>query len=178
MSPFSILQLVVSHTPHFVWALLVLCLVMGVKQSRDQQLSRQRLLVVPAIWTAFGLWGLTSAFGLQPQTLAAWALGLGLVVAALSQIAWPRRVRFDAASDLFHVPGSWGPMAMIMAIFMAKYLVGVSLAMVPQLAQLAPFSLGVSLLYGALSGLFIARSISVLRHGRSAAGGMAATLSL
>jgi len=172
------IQQIVLHTPWFVWGILALCLFMGIKQLRDQQLSRQRLLIVPAIWTAFGLWGMTSAFGLQPQALAAWALGLGLVVAGLSHIAWPRGVRFDGATGLFHVPGSWVPMAMIMGIFMAKYIVGVSLAMAPQLAQLAPFGLGVSLLYGALSGLFIARAISVLRRGRPAAGGLAATQSL
>lgn len=172
------LQQIVLHTPWFVWGILALCIVMGVRQLHDQRQSRLRLMAVPAIWTAFGLWGMTSAFGLQPQTLAAWALGLGLVVAGLSQIAWPRGVRFDGATGLFHVPGSWVPMAMIMGIFMAKYIVGVSLAMAPQLAQLAPFGLGVGLLYGALSGLFIARAISVLRRGQPAAVGLTTALTL
>ncbi|MBT9502455.1 MAG: hypothetical protein IV092_14525 [Burkholderiaceae bacterium] len=173
MIPFSMLQQVVDHTPVYVWGLLMFCLVMGVKQSQDQQLSRQRLLIVPAIWTAFGLWGVASAFGLQAQNLAAWALGLGLVIATLRQTPWPRGVSFDRRSGLFHVPGSWGPMVMIMAIFMAKYLVGASLAMLPQLAQATAFGLAVSALYGALSGLFIARSLSILRHG----GGAVARLS-
>lgn len=166
------LQQIVLHTPLFVWGILAFCLFMGVKQSRDQRMSRQRLLLVPAIWTAFGLWGISSAFGLQAQNLAAWALGLMLVVAALRRVSWPRGARFDGSGGLFFVPGSWVPMVMIMAIFMAKYLVGVSLAMVPQLAQLPAFALGVSLLYGALSGLFVARSISVLRHGRGNGAGL------
>lgn len=167
------LQQIVLHTPWFVWGILALCLVMGFKQLRDQRQSRLRLMAVPAIWTAFGLWGVASAFGLQASMLAAWALGLGLVVVTLRQIPWPRGASFDEGNGLFHVPGSWGPMAMIMGIFMAKYLVGVSLAMVPQLAQATAFGLGVSALYGALSGLFIARSLSILRHG----GGAAARLS-
>jgi len=162
------LQQIVLHTPWFVWGILALCLVMGIKQLRDQQLSRQRLMIVPAIWTVFGLWGVASAFGLQASTLAAWALGLGLVVLTLRQLPWPRGVSFDEGSGLFHVPGSWCPMAMIMGIFMAKYLVGASLAMVPQLAQATTFGLGVSTLYGTLSGLFIARSLHVLRHGGAA----------
>lgn len=174
MIPFSMLQQVVDHTPVYVWGLLVFCLVMGVKQSQDQLLSRQRLLIVPAIWTAFGLWGIASAFGLQAQSLAAWALGLGSVVVTLRQMPWPQGVRFDQGSGRFHVPGSWGPMAMIMGIFMAKYLVGASLAMLPQLAQATAFGLGVSTLYGALSGLFIARSLHILRHG----GGASARLSV
>ncbi len=162
------LQQIVLHTPWFVWGILLLCIVMGVKQLRDQRQSRLRLMAVPAIWTAFGLWGVASAFGLQASMLAAWALGLGLVVMALRQVPWPRGVSFNEDSGQFHVPGSWGPMAMIMTIFMAKYLVGVSLALVPQLAHETVFGLGVSALYGALSGLFIARAINVLRHGSSA----------
>lgn len=163
------LKQIVLHTPGFVWGILVFCLVMGVKQLRDQQLTRKRLLIVPAIWTVFGLWGVSSAFGLQAQTLAAWLLGLAAVVTGMTRLAWPRGVRHDGASGLFHVPGSAVPLAMIMGIFMAKYLVGVSLAVAPQLAHLPAFALGISLLYGALSGLFIARSINVLRHDSASA---------
>jgi hypothetical protein len=164
----TFLQQILIHTPAFVWGILALCIVMGLLQSRDQRMARQRLLAVPAIWTAFGLWGVASAFGLHAQNLAAWALGLALVVAAMRPLRGPQGVRFEAASGRYFVPGSWLPMAMILAIFLAKYIVGVALSVAPQLAQVQTFALDTSLLYGALSGLFIGRSRSLLRHGSGA----------
>lgn len=170
MTALHTLQQILSHTPLFVWALLASCLLMGLLQRRDQQLTRTRLIVPSVVWPVFGLWGMLSAFGLQALPLAAWALALLATVGALRGRAWPAGARFDGVRGLYHVPGSWRPMAMIMGIFGAKYLVGVSLALVPMLAQQPAFAVGVSALYGALSGLFVARTVNVLAQGTARPG--------
>lgn len=170
MTAFHILQQILSHTPLFVWALLAFCLLMGLLQRRDQQLTRTRLIVPSVVWSVFGLWGMVSAFGLQALPLAAWALALLATVAALRGRAWPAGARFDSARSLYHVPGSWRPMAMIMAIFGAKYAVGVSMGLMPTLAQQPAFAVAVSALYGALSALFVARTVNVLAQGAARVG--------
>lgn len=170
MNAFHMLQQILLHTPMFVWALLAFCLLMGLLQRRDQQLNRTRLIVPSVVWTVFGLWGMASAFGLQALPLAAWALALAVTVGLLRGRAWPAGVQVDTARGLYHVPGSWLPMAMMMGIFGAKYVVGVSLALVPMLAQQPAFAVGVSALYGALSGLFVARTVNVLAPGTARPG--------
>ena len=168
MNPLPLLQQIVSRTPGFVWGILLLCIAMGAMQSRDQRMTRQRVLRVSAVWCLFGLWGVVSAFGLQWHSVAAWLSGLGLTVGALKDRRWPAGVRYDGGNGLYFVPGSWLPMAIIMALFMAKYSVGVSLGLMPELAQVALFGTAVSALYGALSGLFIARAGNIVRCDRRA----------
>ena len=63
----------------------------------------------------------------------------------------------------FHLPGSWVPMGLILAVFLMKYGIGVQLAMAPELAHQAGFAYTVSTLYGLLSGLFGARTLRLLR---------------
>ena len=80
-----------------------------------------------------------------------------------------------------------------MGIFLVKYVVGVDLAMAPQLVQEAPYVLTVAALYGAFTGIFVGRASRLWRlwlrrahldhetaqpavHGHAAHGQRAATL--
>jgi hypothetical protein len=65
---------------------------------------------------------------------------------------------YDAASRSFNVPGSWMPLALILGIFLTKYIVGVELAMQPALAEDGQYSLIVGGLYGLFSGTFAGRA--------------------
>ena len=51
MTTFHILQQILSHTPLFVWVLLAFCVLMGLLQRRDQQLTRTRLVVPSGVWS-------------------------------------------------------------------------------------------------------------------------------
>ena len=57
------------------------------------------------------------------------------------------------------LPGSWVPLALILGIFMKKYVVGFMTAMQPSLAQDANFAVPIAALYCAFSGVFLAGSI-------------------
>jgi len=63
----------------------------------------------------------------------------------------------------------------MMAIFLLKYAVGVTLSMQPQLAQTADFAIAVSAAYGALSAVFMGRARNILARAPAKAGA-AATL--
>ena len=72
------------------------------------------------------------------------------------------------------MPGSWVPMLLILAVFLMKYVIGVQLAMEPALAHNNSFAFVVTAIYGALSGLFAARTLRVLRLMRRPATRLAA----
>jgi hypothetical protein len=64
------------------------------------------------------------------------------------------------------LPGSWLPLALMMAIFFTKYGAAVAVAREPALVNMPLFIGGVSILYGVWSGLFFARLLRVLRTQR------------
>lgn len=91
---------------------------------------------------------------LLPLAMAAWAL------ASLA-------TAFGASGHWAGLLGAWALSGL--AVFVLKYSVSVQLALAPGLARVPGFATGVAALYGALSGLFAARTWRVLRTARAAA---------
>jgi hypothetical protein len=60
----------------------------------------------------------------------------------------------------YHLQGSWTPLALMMAIFLTKYVVGVASALKPDLLITMQFIVLLSILYGIFSGVFIGRALS------------------
>jgi hypothetical protein len=151
---------ILTHTPAYVWVILAALVVLGGLQLRSLRIARTRLLVAPVAMAALSLWGASSAFGPHAGVLAAWAVGMTLALAANRRLRWPRDVRVEG--DAFVVPGSPWPLALMLAIFMLRYAVAVTLVFHPDWRAEPAFAAGMALLYGALSGLFTARSVRIL----------------
>ncbi|CAN5289751.1 hypothetical protein BH11PSE10_BH11PSE10_04680 [soil metagenome] len=154
--------IILSHIPTWVWAIFAALVVMGVVQSRDQWVPTQRLMILPLVWMAYGMWGIYSAFGLQAAPLLAWGAGLALSATLVLRAGWPGGAHFDAARRLFFVPGSWLPMGLMMGLFVGKFALGMSLAMQPAVAHNIVAALGFSATFGVLSGVFLGRSRAIL----------------
>lgn len=157
----SFLTTVVTHTPLWVWLLLKALVVVGLLQTRDRVVSSFQVLAMPV---GLGAWSLVSAgqaFGWQPSTLALWALAFGLGW-QLQRWLMPRQ-RVQALPDgRYAVAGSWAPLVLIVLIFMIRYCLAASLAVVPELATLPAFATAACLLYGLPSGLLAARAWQML----------------
>lgn len=154
------LAIILANIPVWVWAILAFLVAMGLRLSREQRMSRGRLLVVPVIWLCYGAWGVEATFGLAAAPLLAWAAGLLASVALLRWSGWPGQARVEAG--VYVVPGSWVPMGLMLAIFCAKFALGMSLAMNPGLAHQLGAAVGFSALFGLLSGAFLGRSLNIL----------------
>jgi uncharacterized protein DUF6622 len=162
--PLSIVLIeIVKHTPQWVWAILATITVVGVMQLRDQHVSRGRLLLAPIGLGAYSLWGASSVYG--AAAVPAWLAGLALAVWANRFLRWPRTI--DVAADgRFVLPGSAWPLVLMWAIFALRYAVAVTLVFHPALRHDSALAIGVTALYGALSGLFTARAWRVLQSAR------------
>jgi len=162
---------IVRQTPAWVGALLAGLLWLGFSATRGRDVHVGRLVLMPVAMGGLALWGVQSAFGATghlPALLALWAAGYAAVLALGGRLAPPAGTRWNAATRSFHLPGSWVPMGLILAVFLMKYAIGVQLAMAPELAHDNGFALAVTALYGVLSGLFAARALRVLRLARRA----------
>ncbi len=151
------------HTPLWVWALLALLAALGWKQSRPGIYSVTRTAAIPLSMAALSVYGTVSAFGATPAVLACWCAAALPLAWAISRSATPAGTGYDADTRRFAVAGSWVPLALMMAIFVTKYAVGVTLAMAPARAHEPVFAVAVVMLYGAFSGIFIGRSARLWR---------------
>jgi hypothetical protein len=161
------LMQIVTHTPPWVWGLLAALIALGLSQAVSRRMSLVRVTVLPLVLLVLSLAGVLSTFPHMIVPLAAWAAGLLVALAAGRSLVRPRGARWDAGSASFHVPGSWLPLALILALFMLKYTVGVALALQPGLGRELGFDASVGAAYGLFSGLFLARAASLWQLARA-----------
>jgi hypothetical protein len=155
----TMLLQILAHTPRWVFVLFFVLVWYGAKQLFANTVSLFRLTLMPVAMTGLSIYGLLSAFGDSPYALLGWAAGAAALAAFVLQRALPATTRYDAATRRFHLAGSGVPLALMMGIFFTKYGVGVTLVMHPAFAHQAGFTLGIATLYGAFSGIFLARAL-------------------
>jgi hypothetical protein len=149
---------IISKTPLWVWLLLAALIAAGWSQTRTRTASLTRITVLPLAMTALSLFGTIGAFGSAPQNLVVWLLAGSVTAACVLLRPLPQGTRYQPSQRQFTVPGSWVPLALMMGIFLSKYVVGVATSIQPALAHHTGFSLTFCALYGAFSGIFLARA--------------------
>jgi hypothetical protein len=154
---------ILTHTPTWVFVLFAILLWLGAKQLLANSVSLTRVTLLPVAMTALSIYGMASAFGDAPMGLIAWAAAAIVVAALVLSRPLPATTRYDAASRRFQLAGSAVPLALMMGIFITKYVVGVLLALHPEMRQQAVFAVGIGALYGAFSGIFSARALRLWR---------------
>ncbi|MGY4829811.1 DUF6622 family protein [Sphaerotilaceae bacterium SBD11-9] len=158
----AIVSQVLSHTPAWAWVALAAITVLGLLQSTRLVMTAKRLSITPVAFGAFSLWGTAASFGVHPQVFATWMAGVALAVFAAPWFGLPAKAE-PLGDGRFAVQGSIGPLLAMWAIFGVRYVSGVALVMHPGLAHGTWFSLAMPMVYGALSGLFLARTLRILR---------------
>lgn len=152
---------ILKRTPPWVFVLFFALLALGYSQTKARVLSRMRVSMLPIAMIGLSFYGVLSAFGILTIGIAFWVLGVAISVVVGVKIGVPKGVTFSTETKSFFVPGSWQPLAMMMAIFFTKYAVGVSLArQLPIVGEIA-FVGSVSLCYGLFSGVFFARALVI-----------------
>jgi NADH:ubiquinone oxidoreductase subunit 6 (subunit J) len=152
---------VLRQTPVWVWGLLAGLLALGISQLRDRTASLARVALLPLVMTILSVSGTFSALGGTPHraiTITAWLVAAALAF-ALTLLARGRNdAQYDPVRRVYRLPGSAVPLLLIVGIFLVKYVVGVDLAMEPQLVQETAYVMCIAALYGAFTGVFIGRA--------------------
>jgi hypothetical protein len=157
----QILMQILRGTPVWVYALFFGLIVLGYLQSKPRNLAPAMVAILPVALGVFSLTRVLAAFGPEPLALLAWASGTAAALLLNRALKQPAGVRWSAATGTFHVPGSWMPLVLMMAVFFARYALVVSLAMTPGLVRSAGFAAAASFGFGLLSGIFLARALRV-----------------
>lgn len=154
---------ILQRTPPWVFALFAVLVIFGFLQSRPRQMGWTRVAILPLVLLGLSLSGMWTAFGPQPLAFACWLAAIVLALLANQFARWPRRVVYAPDTRLFHVAGSWLPLAVMMTIFFTRYAVTVAMAMLPALKTSPAFLAGVGFIYGLMSGAFLARAVRIVR---------------
>jgi len=154
---------ILSHTPLWVWPLILYSLLIGWKRTQARIVAPQRLFVMPALITGLALYNLASS-GISASGLLGFACGA--VVGALAGLAVARRRPATMLADgRLVLQGDWVPLALIAAIIVIRYAKGVALGVDPALAQAPGFVLASAFLSGLFAAMMIARTVGVLPPG-------------
>jgi len=154
---------ILSNTPTWVFVLFLVLLVFGLVQTRTRTVRKIPALLLPAGMIALSLAGINSSFGLRPVPLASWAIALAISALVGYAMFRDRRVEYHATEKKFFVPGSWVPLAVIMAIFFAKYIYAVMHALNADVISAPLFIVVLSAVYGLLSGYFAAKAFNLVK---------------
>jgi hypothetical protein len=157
---------ILANTPTWVFALFLVLLLFGLLQTRTRSVRKIPALLLPAGMIALSLAGIDSSFGLTPVPLASWAVALTIAAWVGYSLFRDRRVEYDATAGEFFVPGSWVPLAVIMAIFFAKYAYAVLRAFEAAVISTTLFIVALSAFYGLLSGYFAAKALNLIKLAR------------
>lgn len=154
---------ILHNTPYWVWGIFVLLLILGLSQTRRRNVSRGLVFVLPLIMIPLSFFTIASTFGIRALPLIAWALGIAAAFALNSLVfRAPSGVRYQRETGKFDVPGSWVPLFLMMTIFLARFVLGVTRAVNPSLVGSDAFAGIVSITLGICSGLFAARAMKTL----------------
>jgi len=153
------LTTILMHAPTWVWILLAALVTLGLKQSLPRQVSLGRAAVLPVAMVVLSISGTVSAFHGQAAALGSWAAGVAAALLLTRVLGLWRGIGWSAEHRCLEVPGSWLPLALILALFSLKFAVGASLAMHPTLAHDTSLAAAAGLAYGFFSGAFLGRSV-------------------
>ncbi|RFU44568.1 DUF6622 family protein [Paraburkholderia sp. DHOC27] len=167
--PIAMFLSILQQTPHWVWGLLAVLIVAGMKQTEARLRSVRSATLLPFVMTGLSFYGLASVFLHEPVALAAWVLGVAAALALCNALGVWRGVEWSTADRSLLVPGSWLPLSLFMTLFVLKFGVGVAVAQTPALTLDTHFAALVGLGYGGFSGAFAARGLAMWRVIRQAA---------
>lgn len=147
---------ILTHTPLYVWVILALLVIRGVGASRDREMAFYKLVILPILLPLAMLAELTVKYGLGSAALPAWAAGAAVAGIATWKLSGARISAGKQAGKVL-VRGSWLLLAVLMTVFLTKYVATVALLITPHLRAHMLFMTPVCLMYGVCNGILLAR---------------------
>jgi hypothetical protein len=157
---------ILKRTPPWVFVLFFLLLAFGYYQTKPRVLPIRRVAILPTVMIGVSIFSVVSAFGISIAAVSGWITGVVCALILNRWLGWPWDVSYSKTRRLFALRGSWFPLALMMAIFLVRYAVGVLFARRLSVTNSQMFASAVSLVYGLLSGVFLAGAVRTWRLSR------------
>lgn len=157
-----------TSLPLWPLAILAALLVLGYRQSRERVVRPGTLGRVALLMLVLSLYGVIAAFGPGLAPALAWASGFAAAVFVAGPALAPRGLSREGAT--VRMPGSWLPLALMLGIFAAKFVLGYATGVDAHVVHETWFIAAASAVFGLFSGAFAARALAVRRFVRATHG--------
>jgi hypothetical protein len=155
-SPIDIL----THTPLWVFGVFALLLSGGIRAMAQRKIRLHRLMITPVIFLGWGLSTLISQG--DPMLAGLWLAGALAGAGLAFSLPRPVPIGVDRGCYAMELPGSAAPLVRVLLLFIAKYGLGVAMAIRPdRLAILVPANAVIS---GLSAGYFLLTAAHYLSY--------------
>ena len=151
-----------QNTPWWVYVILVLLVVRGVKASRPRLISLRKLCILPIVLLAVSLYMLFIETVPSLITIGVWLLCLFIGGVLIFLQIQRQTLQFDKKRHLVKTSGTWTVLILILLIFFSKYYFDYTLSVEPQEIHHLIFRLSLYGLTGLCNGLIIGRLVCYL----------------
>lgn len=154
---------VIAHAPVWVWVLLVILVLRGIKALQPRTMSLGRLLLLPVIFLVWGGYALAVETSMSGAALGAGVIGL-LLGGVIGWCCWRYSPALVAANEPGCVirAGSVLPLIFIVAAFVSRFAMAASLHLHHEWLADTRAMLIVGLWSGAIDGVFWGGSFNLL----------------
>lgn len=149
---------ILSHTPAYAWAILLLLAWRGANALREREMRFGQLFIIPCAMLPVALLDVGGKFGPGLLPLSAWALG----AAAAAWLAWgtgATRVAPGSTPGMVRVRGSVLPLLLMLAIFLIKYATTAALVAAPAVLRTPVPAAAACAALGCANGWFAGRLV-------------------
>ena len=145
----------VLHAPIWVWGVLAVLLVRGIKGLRAQTMSLLRLFLLPVIFLVWGGYALCVETQLSVTALLGGVVGLP-IGGLIGWQCWRRSAGLQTASEPGYVirPGSPWPLCFIVVAFVSRFAMTAYLHLNPAAVHQFALMAGMGLWSGCADGVF------------------------
>lgn len=145
----NIIVQILSHTPVWVWIILLILIKRGISLQKDSPVSLAKSFIMPTIFILWGLDTIATKFHFPLYILTTYLLCL--VLGACASLYLYRNKRFYIQNNVLMQSGSKLPLCIMMSNFCIKYCLNVLLSTHSSLYSLLSFNI----IYGIISGFTV-----------------------
>lgn len=162
------LQHLISNTPVWVWLLLGFLITRGVAAMKPGETSLTKLAIVPALFTAWGMWSISHRFGSSWEAWGEWLVGIGAGIALGWMLLRRATLTMNTSTGQLRRSADYSLLPLLLVTFAVKYGFEVALSVSPSLSADGAFRAAYLLLSGGFTGIFIGKYLRYLRASRLA----------
>lgn len=152
---------ILKHIPWYVYVLLYILVVRGIKALKDNVISLKKVLILPVAMNLWVIIELQQMFGFQHLTVL---MGFGLSLLVGAGFGW-----FLICGKAFWVEngvllrGNPVTLILVLSIFIVKFTIFTWSGFHPELWLQTWFVLGVIAIFGIIAGISLGRLVYILR---------------
>ena len=152
---------IVSHTPIWVFPLLLYVMMRTLRATKERTGSLASLLAIPVLFVVWGISGLFTRHHVTVPIAADWLVFAAFGAALTWKLGRPTVLGVDRENGRLRLAGSWGPFIRVMGVFTAKYTLGVLMATRPDIGE--PLAFADAAVSGFSAGYFLFFAIALYR---------------